>query len=183
MENPTPRRLKTVFIRTNLNEMIGYLLIGVCSYLLLVEHEDVEPIGPMVLTTITVWPMQLGKFFMCFALYFAIPLNMFPARTIVYEAFDVELTNKKHYGISAIMAGVSCLIAVAFQHVNSYFGLLGGTAGVLMAGTIPTLCYYKLIMPIDGNNGRTINVISLIFCAIVTLAAFSGAVLSVVDSS
>jgi hypothetical protein len=29
--------------------------------------------------------------------------------------------------------------------VNSYFGLLGGTAGVFMAGAIPMVCYYKLL--------------------------------------
>jgi hypothetical protein len=38
----------------------------------------------------------------------------------------------------------STAIAIGFQKVNSYFGLLGGTAGVMMAGGIPALCYYKL---------------------------------------
>lgn len=84
MEDPTAKRLTTVFFRTNIGEMTVYLLIGISGYLLLVEHEDVEPIGPMVLTTITVWPMTLGKFFMVFALFFAIPLNIFPSRTILF---------------------------------------------------------------------------------------------------
>lgn len=38
----------------------------------------------------------------------------------------------------------SCGIAITFQKVNSYFGLLGGTAGVLMSGAIPSICYGKL---------------------------------------
>lgn len=38
----------------------------------------------------------------------------------------------------------STAIAIFFRGVNSYFGLLGGTAGVLMAGGIPSLCYFKL---------------------------------------
>ena len=44
------------------------------------------------------------------------------------------------------MALSSCGIAIAFQKVNSYFGLLGGTAGVMMAGGIPALCYWKLVI-------------------------------------
>jgi hypothetical protein len=43
------------------------------------------------------------------------------------------------------LAASSCLIAVSFVKVNSYFGLLGGTAGVMMAGGIPAMCYYKLM--------------------------------------
>ena len=38
----------------------------------------------------------------------------------------------------------SCGIAIAFLAVNSYFGLLGGTAGVMMAGTIPGISYARL---------------------------------------
>lgn len=38
----------------------------------------------------------------------------------------------------------STVIAISFVKVKSYFGLLGGTAGVLMAGGIPALCYFKL---------------------------------------
>lgn len=48
--------------------------------------------------------------------------------------------------LSIYLAGSSCLIAIGFQNVNSYFGLLGGTAGVMMAGGIPVLCYIKLIL-------------------------------------
>lgn len=47
--------------------------------------------------------------------------------------------------LSLSFAFSSTLIALLFQKVNSYFGLLGGTAGVMMAGAIPTICYAKLI--------------------------------------
>jgi hypothetical protein len=43
------------------------------------------------------------------------------------------------------LAGTSTLTAILFQSVNSYFGLLGGTAGVMMSGAIPMICYAKLI--------------------------------------
>ena len=100
----------------------------------------------MVLTSITIWPMTLGKLFMVFGLYCAIPINMFPARTILFEALGAEKTNKNHYLLSVLLATSSCAVAATFVKVNSYFGLLGGTAGVLMAGTIPGICFYRLMM-------------------------------------
>jgi hypothetical protein len=60
--------------------MSVYLMIGASGYLLLVEHEDKYPIGAMVITSITVLPMTIGKVLMVFALYFSIPLNLFPSR-------------------------------------------------------------------------------------------------------
>lgn len=132
--------------------MIIYLFVGISGYILLVQHEDVEPIGPMVLTSITVWPMTVGKFFMVIALYFTIPLNLFPARTILFEALEIEKTNKNYNLLSAGLAISSSTIAILCQSVNAYFGLLGGTAGVLMAGTIPALCFYKLMLDKSGQD-------------------------------
>lgn len=62
-----------------------------------------------------------------------------------------------------------------FQRVNSYFGLLGGTAGVMMAGGIPAICYYKL------KGLRTTNQKMLVvFMALVSVFAVFGAFLSVI---
>ena len=72
------------------------------------------------------------------------------------------------------MAASSCLVAISFVKVNSYFGLLGGTAGVMMAGGIPALCYYKLMIMV------TKQYVVLVVIGIVTILAMVGAVLSVV---
>lgn len=100
----------------------------------------------MVLTSISVWPMTLGKALMIITLFLAVPLSMFPARTILKEALNVQDNNEMHYILSIGLALSSSIIAIAFVKVNSYFGLLGGTAGVLMGGGIPALCYWKTIM-------------------------------------
>lgn len=63
-----------------------------------------------------------------------------------------------------------------FQKVNSYFGLLGGTAGVMMAGGIPALCYLKMM----NCNRKDLIKVGYIF--VLTVFAFSGAILSVVDA-
>ena len=47
--------------------------------------------------------------------------------------------------MSLLLAASSTITAIIFQSINSYFGLLGGTAGVMMSGAIPMICYAKLI--------------------------------------
>lgn len=93
--------------------------------------------------------MTFGKSIMILALFVAVSLNMFPARTVFVEAFNIDTTgNRNHLLVCAGLAASSCAIAIGFVKVNSYFGLLGGTAGVMMAGGIPAMCYYKLMQPL-----------------------------------
>ena len=42
--------------------------------------------------------------------------------------------NKTHVIVSCGFAFIGCGIAMVFVKVNSYFGLLGGSCGTLMAG-------------------------------------------------
>ena len=90
--------------------------------------------------------MSFGKTIMVLALFVAVSLNMFPARTVFIETFQIDTTrNRNHILVCFTLAFSSCLVAISFVKVNSYFGLLGGTAGVMMAGGIPAMCYYKLM--------------------------------------
>jgi hypothetical protein len=74
------------------------------------------------------------------------------------------------------MVSSSTGIAIAFQKINSYFALLGGTAGVMMAGAIPGLCYVKL-----RDKLTVVDIVLLCTCFAITLIGMIGAVLSVVD--
>jgi hypothetical protein len=38
-----------------------YLLIGVCGYLLLVQYRDLIPIAPLIIASISVTPLVVGK--------------------------------------------------------------------------------------------------------------------------
>lgn len=119
--------------------------------------------------------MSFGKAIMVVALFVAVSLNMFPARKVFVETFNINTNSKKnHILVCAGLAGSSCLVAILFVKVNSYFGLLGGTAGVMMAGGIPALCYLKL-MKLSRKH-----YVMLVFVAVVTLFAVTGAILSVV---
>jgi amino acid permease len=80
LKNPTKKRLDKVFYRVHTTEIIIYLTVGLCGYLLLSEHADKFPINSVVMGSIMTSTMTLGKIFMVVALFFAIPLSLFPAR-------------------------------------------------------------------------------------------------------
>ena len=76
------------------------------------------------------------------------------------------------------MALSGTLIAILFQKINSYLGLIGGTAGVMTIGVIPTVCYYKLI----GLTTWKEKVMAG-FMAVVSVVGMIGGILSVVYPS
>ena len=78
--------------------------------------------------------------------------------------------------ISFVLIVSSCGIAITFQKVNSYFGLLGGTAGVLMSGALPGICYAKL-----QERLKCSDVVLLVIVFLVTIIGFTGAILSILD--
>lgn len=114
---------------------------------------------------------------MVISLFFAVPLNLFPARTVIYETFSLEKNNKNHVTLSIGLAFSGTAIAIFFQQVNSYFGLLGGTAGVFMAGAIPMVCYRKLL----GVNSKK-EMLMMGFMIVISLLGILGAFLSVIDA-
>ena len=54
--------------------------------------------------------------------------------------------------INIFLIGSTFLIGLFFQGVSMYFGLIGGTVGVMMAGGIPLICFYKLISTSDTDK-------------------------------
>ena len=80
LKNPTRRRIDKVFFRVHVTEIISYFLVGMAGYLLLAEHIDERPINSMVMASVQTIPISVGKLLMVFALFFAVPINTFPAR-------------------------------------------------------------------------------------------------------
>lgn len=94
-----------------------------------------------MLQNITTTPMLIGnispysgKIMMLITLFFAVPLNMLPAREMLFTSLSIEKTNRNHILVCLVLAASSCGIAMGFINVTTYFGLLGGTAGTLIAG-------------------------------------------------
>ena len=80
LARPTQRRMKKIVIRVHTTEYFIYLLLGIFAYLLLLEHIDDHPIGAMVITSVPISVMTIGKILMVIALFISIPLNIFPSR-------------------------------------------------------------------------------------------------------
>jgi hypothetical protein len=78
--------------------------------------------------------VYLGKMMMLITLFFAVPLNMLPAREMLFTSMNIEKTNRNHIIVCVVLAASSCGIAMGFVNVTTYFGLLGGTAGTMIAG-------------------------------------------------
>jgi amino acid permease len=87
LKRPTKKRFNKIINRVHLVEFIAYATIGITAYLLLLEHIDLHPIAPVVIASIPTKVVTFGKILMLAALFFAVPLNMFPARESLFEAF------------------------------------------------------------------------------------------------
>ncbi len=80
LKRPTSKRFSKIINRVHLVEFLAYSIIGIAAYLLLLENIDKHPIAPVVIASIPTPIVVFGKFLMLAALFFAVPLNMFPAR-------------------------------------------------------------------------------------------------------
>jgi len=89
LRNPIKRRIDTIFTRVLITEIISYFLVGMAGYLLLAEYITERAISPMVIATVQTIPISIGKFLIVFAVFFNIPINIFGAREVVYEAFEL----------------------------------------------------------------------------------------------
>ena len=119
--------------------------IGALGYLLLSQHIDIVPISSLVVISIPTPPLLLGKFVLAIAMFFAFPLQIFTAREMSYEAFDMERNDSNLKNMNWLMVGATCFISIIYQQITKFFGFIGGTMGVTMAVLIPALCMRKLI--------------------------------------
>jgi hypothetical protein len=63
------------------------MVVGMSGYLLLEENATKLPINAVVMASISTTSMAVGKCLMVVSLFFAVPLNLFPARQVIYETF------------------------------------------------------------------------------------------------
>lgn len=125
--------------------------------------------------------MVVGKLVLVVNLYIGIPLNMYPARLTITEVLELGPSLRTRYLLCLALALSSFLVAVTFIQVNSYFGLMGGTAGVLIGGAIPAFCFWKGLISKDPTLQTAKNYGIVLFCGAIMILSFLGAILSVVD--
>jgi hypothetical protein len=71
-------------------EFVSYSMIGITAYFLLVQNIDKFEIDAVVISSIPIPAVTIGKFMMLGALFFAVPLNMYPARDSLFEAAGIN---------------------------------------------------------------------------------------------
>ena len=93
---------------------------------------------------------------------------------IIMKAAKKQMTVE----MTLILAISAVVVSIFFTNVNSYFSFLGGTAGVMMSGGFPAICYYKI------KGLRTFNQRLIIaFMTLLVICGFYGALLSIVVPS
>ena len=81
---------------------------------------------------------------MIITLFFAIPFNLNPARVNLYDLLKKkEVSYLFHTIITAVFLITSDAVAIFFPEAKKVFGILGGSAGTLIAFTLPALMYVK----------------------------------------
>jgi hypothetical protein len=76
----------------HIEEVIIYLIISISGYLLLSQHNDIIPIAPLVITSINILPLLIGKIVLVCSTFLTLPLHTFTAREYLYEALDLDRT-------------------------------------------------------------------------------------------
>lgn len=87
----------------------------------------------------------------------------------MYESLDLERNETNMKKITLLLIGSSFVVALLFQKVSMYFGLIGGTVGVMMAGGFPLACFYKLV-PLSSTD-MAIMVYVVIMCVLCFIGA------------
>ncbi len=74
------------------------------------------------------------------SLFFATPLNVNPARDVLYELIGNK-SNALHYIISLSILFSGCGLAMLVPNAKVAFGVIGGFAGTSIAFTFPGIIY------------------------------------------
>jgi len=62
LRRPTIKRVNRIFWYAHIYEVIIYLFISVSGYLLLSQHKTIIPISPLIITSISIYPLILGNY-------------------------------------------------------------------------------------------------------------------------
>ena len=150
--NPTKKRIKKVFRRAILLDIICYLIIGIFGYLsqplntpdLIVERNKIFK-NDIV--------MNFGQLLFIFCLIAKICANYNALRSTLLIMFKYDPGNypdKVNLIITTTSLIISTFIAVVFQKISDYISLIGSFCSVWIAVLFPCLIYIK-------TNGKNIT--------------------------
>ena len=180
LKNPTRARIKLLFKKSILLDIICYLIIGISGYL--TQPDDTPDI---IIERKSIFKndflMNIGQICFILTLIAKICANYNALRICIVNLFNInktenQISNKINFLLTISCLVVTTFIAVVFQSISSYISLIGGFCSVIISVLIPGFIYIK------GLNESKINkktIFAGIIVFILTLMGFTNGILTI----
>jgi len=146
LENRTERKIKKIFFRSILLDIIAYILIATASFItapidspdLILYRENLPGFDPDYF-------MLVAKIGLIFNTFFSTPANYEVFRLSFFELIwgNSHITDKKNIIVTAIVLISVTAIGAVYDRILEYFELIGGFCTVIYCILIPGLIYAK----------------------------------------
>ena len=180
LKNPTHKRIKLLFKRSILLDIICYLIIGLSGYLTQPENTPDIIIERKKIFN-NDFLMIIGQICFIFTLIAKICANYNALRICIINLIfknesKIQISNKINILLTTFCIMITTLISIIFQSISSYISLIGGFCSVIISILIPGLIYIKGIQEFKVNKKS----ISLgIVVTVLTLMGFTNGILTI----
>ncbi len=146
LRNNTTRRIKKVFRRSILLDIIVYTSIAAASFItepfnspeLILYRENLTNFDPDYF-------IMLAKVGIIFNLFFSTPANYSGLRISLFELIwgNSNITNTKNFVVTLVVFSIVVTVGALYDEILQYIELLGGFCSVIYCFFIPGLIYIK----------------------------------------
>ena len=147
LRNNTTRRIKKVFRRSILLDIIVYTCVAAASFItiepekspeLILYRENLKEFDPDYF-------IMLAKFGIIFNLFFSTPANYSGLRISLFELIwgNSNITNTKNFFVTLVVFSIVVIVGALYDEILQYIELLGGFCSVIYCFFIPGLIYIK----------------------------------------
>ena len=146
LRNNTTRRIKKVFRRSILLDIIVYTSIAAASFItepfnspeLILYRENLPNFDPDYF-------IMLAKVGIIFNLFFSTPANYSGLRISLFELIwgNSNITNTKNFVVTLVVFSIVVIVGALYDEILQYIELLGGFCSVIYCFFIPGLIYIK----------------------------------------
>jgi len=145
MDNPTPKRCRTVISIALGISTVAYFLVGIFGYFTFLELTKGNILNNYVNDTFA----EIGKIGLAGVIIFSYPILHYPMRFSILISIE-PLIKQKHYyyyyvGLTVLIIISSYLIAIAYPDISFVFSIAGATVGNFIIFILPAAIYIKLI--------------------------------------
>ena len=179
LKDSTPKRIKLLFKKSIMLDIICYCIIGISGYLtqpinipdLIIEREKIFENDFL---------MIIGQICFIFTLIAKICANYNALRNCLYNLvkFDIARSpypNAINFLLTEVCLIITTLIAIIFQSISSYISLIGGFCSVIIAVLIPGFIY---ILGLNKGIINKRNICAAIVVFSMTLMGFTNGILT-----